>query len=564
MSADTYLGLRAFCDELARCGLREACTSPGSRSTPLVLSLAREPRIRATSHLDERCGAFFALGLAKTSGRPVALACTSGTAAANYAPAVIEAHEARVPLLVLTADRPPELRDTGAGQTIDQIKLFGSAAKWFVEVDDQPAGAERVSWMRQLAARAFWTARDGRPGPVHLNFQLREPLVLEGELPPDHSGRPGGRPWVERRRAPAVAAPDAIGALANRIERAERPVIVAGRQERDPHLGRMLASVAERLAIPLLAEPTSGARCGAAALAHYDALLRDPEWAGAAEPDLVLRVGDLPTSKPLRQWLAAVPGADQIAFDPESAWQDPAAVVGTVLAADPGLTLAAAAEQAGDRAETGWLARLRSDDASAARAIDDTLGRDLSEPAVARHLAATLPPEATLVVASSMPIRDLETFSGVRDDCPRVLANRGANGIDGTVSTAYGVAAAGDGPVTLLIGDVALLHDIGGLIAAGRLGLDLSIVAINNDGGGIFEFLPVSSQQDAFEEHVATPHGLDLSAAAALFGLPYAHASSLDDLTRPGIVEVRTDRKRNVELHREVWRAVARSVRARA
>ncbi|MGZ8647879.1 MAG: thiamine pyrophosphate-binding protein, partial [Solirubrobacteraceae bacterium] len=173
-ATDAYLGLRAFADELARCGLREACSSPGSRSTPLVLSLAREPRIRTTSHIDERCGAFFALGLAKASGLPVAIACTSGTAAANYAPAVIEAHEARVPLLVLTADRPPELRDVGAGQTIDQVKLYGSAAKWYLEIDDQPATAERMRWLRQLACRAYWTALDGRPGPVHLNFSLRE------------------------------------------------------------------------------------------------------------------------------------------------------------------------------------------------------------------------------------------------------------------------------------------------------------------------------------------------------------------------------------------------------
>src|SRR5919197_1686669 len=188
---DTYLNLRAFVDELVRCGLREACTSPGSRSAPLVLSLVRDERLRSTSHIDERCAGFFALGLAKASGLPVALACTSGTAAANYAPAVIEAHEARVPLLVLTADRPPELRDVGAGQTIDQLKLYGNAAKWYLEVDDAPATPERLRWLRQTACRAFLTALDGRPGPVHLNFALREPLVPDGPLPPDEDGRPG-------------------------------------------------------------------------------------------------------------------------------------------------------------------------------------------------------------------------------------------------------------------------------------------------------------------------------------------------------------------------------------
>src|SRR5829696_7627592 len=224
-AADTYMNMRAFADELARCGLREVCTSPGSRSTPLVLALAREPRLRTTSHIDERAGGFFALGAAKASGLPVALACTSGTAAANYAPAVIEAHEARVPLLVLTADRPPELRDLGAGQTIDQLKLYGSAAKWFQEVDDHPATPERVGWLRGLACRAYWTALEGRAGPVHLNFSLREPLVLSEPLGPGEpggGGRPGGRPWVTRRVGAAVPRPAMLGELAAELERRPR------------------------------------------------------------------------------------------------------------------------------------------------------------------------------------------------------------------------------------------------------------------------------------------------------------------------------------------------------
>ena len=217
---DTYLGLRAFVDELARCGVREACTSPGSRNTPLLLSLAREPRLRATSHIDERCGGFFALGLAKATQAPVVLACTSGTAAANYLPAVVEAWEARVPLLVLTADRPPELRDLGAGQTIDQVKLYGRNAKWYLEVDDAPATPERLRWLRQLACRAVWTATSGRPGPVHLNFSLREPLVLDEPLPDDDSGRPDGRPWTSWAR-PTAAAPDALLAELDRARAAD-------------------------------------------------------------------------------------------------------------------------------------------------------------------------------------------------------------------------------------------------------------------------------------------------------------------------------------------------------
>ena len=565
---DTYTNLRAFVDELARCGVREACTSPGSRSTPLVLSLAREPRIRSTSHVDERSGAFFALGLAKATGVPPVLACTSGTAAANYTPAVIEAHEARVPLLVLTADRPPELRDLGAGQTIDQVKLYGSAAKWFVEVDDHAATPERLRWLRQLACRAFWTAVDGRPGPVHVNFSLREPLVLDEPLEPDSGGRAGGRPWVTRPRTASEPGPALVDGVRDEIQARQRPVLVAGRVERDGRLGTALAAFAERAAIPLLADPLSGARRGPAAVAHYDALLRDADWARAHAPDLVLRVGDLPTSKPLRQWLHGADEALQIAFDPEGAWQDPAGAVATILAADPRTTLEAVANGLKRRRDSAWLDRWRRADRSAAEAIARALSpAGLSEPRVAAELGTALPAEATIVVASSMPVRDVETFFPARERPPRVLANRGANGIDGTVSTAFGVAAAADGPVALLIGDVALIHDIGGLLAASRLGLKLTVVLLHNDGGGIFDFLPVSGEGAEYVEHVATPHGLDFAHAAALFGCGYEAVDGVEDFRaalaralaaeRTSIVAVHTDRAANVALHRAVWDEVA-------
>jgi 2-succinyl-5-enolpyruvyl-6-hydroxy-3-cyclohexene-1-carboxylate synthase len=573
---NTYLGLRTFVDELARCGLREACTSPGSRSTPLVVSLASEPRIRATSHLDERCGGFFALGVAKATGVPAVLACTSGTAAANYLPAVVEAHEARVPLLVLTADRPPELRDLGAGQTIDQVKLYGRAAKWFFEVDAQPATEERLRWLRQLACRAFWTAVEGRPGAVHLNFSLREPLVLDEPLPEPAGGRAGGRPWLTR--PPAHGAPPAalVEGLVAELEARPRAVLVAGRAERDAALGSALAAFAERAAIPLLADPLSGARRGRAAIAHYDALLRDGEWAAGHAPELVLRTGDLPTSKPLRQWLHGLDGALQITFDAENAWQDPGGAVATVLATDPRAALEAAGKQLSRRRDRDWLERWHRADRAAAAGIARALSpAALSEPRVAAELGA-LPAAATLVVASSMPVRDVETFLPARPDPPRVLSNRGANGIDGTVSTAFGVATVADGPVILFIGDVALAHDIGGLLAASRLGTKLTIVLLDNDGGGIFHFLPIKDavRPADFVEHVATPHGLDFAHAAALYGCDYELVADVEGFRgalaralaapRTSIVAVRTDREANVALHRAVWDDVAASVRSAA
>ncbi|MEA2249208.1 MAG: 2-succinyl-5-enolpyruvyl-6-hydroxy-3-cyclohexene-carboxylate synthase [Solirubrobacteraceae bacterium] len=568
-TTDTYLLLRAFVDELARCGVAGACTSPGSRSTPLVLSLVRDGRIPCWSHVDERVAGFYALGAAKATGRPVAVTCTSGTAAAHYAPAVIEAHEARVPLIVMTADRPPELREVGAGQAIDQLKLYGDAPKWFFDVGTHDATPERLRWMRALACRAVWTATRDRPGPVHLNFALREPLVLDGPLgdEPGGGGRAGGRPWL--RRPAAAPNPGAEGeALRLVIEGSSRGVVVAGRDERTGARARAAAVFAERTGFPLLADPLSGARRGGAAIAHYDALLRDAAFAGAHAPDLVIRLGDLPTSKALRQWLAGL-GARQVALDPEGAWQDPASVVSDSLPFDPAVALSAALPS-DPIAEAGWLERWREADDAAADAIAGVLGDQLSEPAVAAALAA-LPPEATVFTASSMPVRDLETFWPVRDDPPRVLAHRGANGIDGTVAAAFGAAAAGGGPVVVHLGDVALTHDLGALLCASRLGQAITIVLVDNGGGGIFDFLPVASQTDAFEEHVATPTGLRFERAAALFELAYEAPTTLDQLHealnaglvagRTTLIHVRTERPANVALHRAVWDAVA-AVRA--
>jgi 2-succinyl-5-enolpyruvyl-6-hydroxy-3-cyclohexene-1-carboxylate synthase len=603
VATDTYTLLGAFVDELARCGMRDACTSPGSRSTPLLLTLAREERLRCHSHIDERCAGFFALGLAKASSLPVALTCTSGTAVAELLPAVVEAHEARVPLIVLSADRPPELREVGAGQTIDQLKIFGNFAKWFFEVGTHEATSERIRWIRALACRAWWTALDGRPGAVHLNFPLREPLLCD-ELPAVAGGRPDGRPLVS---APAQAGDvaNAANRLHELIGRAPRGLLVAGRHERDTPLGQAAAAFCELTGWPLLADPMSGARRGDAAIAHYDALLREPRFRQEHTPQVILRVGDLPVSKPLRQWLASLTDTPQIALDPERAWQDPDSVVRDWLAAEPEETLSAltatlaasranpaaqeapastsqGARLAGEQTGTDrdWLANWRSADERAAEAILGALAAgSLSEPSVAAELGVLLPREATLFVASSMPVRDIETFWPVRPDPPRVLCNRGANGIDGTVSSAFGAAAAGRGPVVLLIGDVALAHDIGGLLAARRLEAKLTIVLLNNEGGGIFDFLPVAKAAmardatkvaDIYTRHIATPTGLDFAQAAALYGLSHETVADVAGFrtaleqalsgTCSAIVEVRTERDGNVELHRRVWSAVAGAV----
>jgi 2-succinyl-5-enolpyruvyl-6-hydroxy-3-cyclohexene-1-carboxylate synthase len=616
-TTDTYVLLRAFVDELVRCGMRLACTSPGSRCAPLVLTLAHEDRLECHSHIDERCAGFFALGAAKASGLPVAVTCTSGTAVAELLPAAIEAREARVPLLLLTADRPPERRENGAGQAIDQLKIFGDAAKWFFEVGTHDVTPERVRWIRTLACRAYWTALEGRPGAVHLNFPLREPLVTDEELPTDNTGRPGGRPYVRR---PPVRVTDETR-LGELVAESQRGVVVAGRHERETPLGIAAAAFCEAVGWPLLADPLSGARRGAAAIAHYDALLRDDSFAAAQRPDLVLRVGDLPVSKPLRMWLANIATVRQVTLDPEGAWQDPGSVLSDSIAMEPAATLAGLIDAAAaptafgsserssepaplQPADPDWLASWRSADELAAESILGVLdGEALDEPSVAAELGVLLPEEATLFVASSMPVRDIETFWPSRDDPPRVLCNRGANGIDGTVSSAFGAAAVGNGPVVLLIGDVALAHDIGGLLAAKRLGLKLTIVLLDNGGGGIFDFLPVSRttlarvslpergaaakphaehdktvgepddgerDDDIYTRHVATPTGLDFALLAALYGFAHEPVDTVPDLraaleralspqTGPTLIHIRTDRAANVELHARVWSAVSRA-----
>ena len=559
-ATDTYVLLRAFVDELARCGLRHACTSPGSRSAPLVLSLAREPRLQCHSHVDERCAGFFALGLAKRSGLPAAVACTSGTAVAELAPAVIEAREARVPLLVLSADRPAELRDNGAGQAIDQLKLFGSAAKWFFEVSlDGGAGPQQLRFIRTLACRAYWTALQDRPGAVHLNFPLREPLIVDEQLPADHSGRAGGAPHVRRTAASASssAAEQELGGL---VGEARRGVLIAGRDERRNGLARAAANFAQAAGWPLLADPMSGARRGRGAIAHYDMLLRDARFAAAHEPDLVLRVGDLPVSKPLRGWLAGLGSVEQVALDPEGAWQDPSSSVSRSLALEPAGVLErlavgpAGGEPTAQRAGrgSGWRSgaaptssrrvrwrRCSTGTHSASRRWRRSWGR------CCRPRRRCSSPPRCRCATSRASGRSARTRRG----CSATAAPTASTAPCPRPSARPRRAAE---PVVLLIGDVALAHDIGGLLAARRLGIALTIVLVNNEGGGIFDFLPVAGipEHELYDAHVATPTGLDFRHAAELYGLHHEPVDDLDGLRaalgaalrarHSSIVEVRT------------------------
>jgi 2-succinyl-5-enolpyruvyl-6-hydroxy-3-cyclohexene-1-carboxylate synthase len=566
----TYAPLQALVDELARCGMEHAVTSPGSRNAPLALALAAEPRVRAHSVVDERAAGFVALGLAKASGRPVAVTCTSGTAAANLMPAVVEAYEARVPLIVMTADRPPELREVGAGQAVDQVKLYGSFAKWFVEVGNHEPSRTTGVHFRSLGCRAYATARGGRPGPVHLNFPLREPLAPlpeEGLDPADWAGREDGEPWVSVRGGDGAPRTDG---LVDELSSVARGAFVAGAVDDPDGVAEHLTELAEWLGWPVLADATSGLRrsrhaieCGA--IAHYDVLLRSERFVAAHRPELVVRIGATPTSKPLREWLAPL---RQIVVDPHATWDEPTRSAQTIIRAEPARLCASAVGALLGREparDAGWLRTWCDADAR----VPPELGavEEPFEPALWAAVADAAPARSTLWVASSMPIRDVESLLPKSAVPLTILANRGANGIDGTVASAAGAALARpDARTFVLIGDLALLHDAGGLLAAARLGADLTVVCANNGGGGIFDFLPVAAAADpeAYEEHIATPAAVDLTALAAAAGMDHTLASTLDDVRaaveRPGVVEFRTDRTASVRLHRELYERVAASL----
>jgi 2-succinyl-5-enolpyruvyl-6-hydroxy-3-cyclohexene-1-carboxylate synthase len=571
-NANTALA-SAFVEELERGGLRHAVVSPGSRSTPLAVALWRAPGIEVTVLVDERSAGFFALGAAQASGAPVALLCTSGTAAANYHPAVCEADESAIPLLVLTADRPPELRGVGAGQTIDQIKLFGDSVRWFCEVGTHAADDEGLLHYRSVACRALSIARgEVRPGPVHLNLPWREPLApipVAGAVtatdPLALAGR-DGRPLTAVTSIDREPSAFLIEEMAAHIGDAIAGVIVAGRQL-DPELREPLAHLARASGFPILAEPTSQLRCGphdrSRVITTYDQLLRDEHFARSVVPDLVLRFGAMPTSKPLRAWLAAS-GADQIVVDPDGDWNEPTRRAAAILRADPTELAAGWATRVEKEVRgepTRWIEAERA--ARAALAVELENAGAITEPALHQALGRAHRDGDLVYTASSMPIRDQESFlEASAADC-HFLCNRGANGIDGLVSSGIGAAHASGRPTTIISGDLGLLHDLGGLAALREVETPVRIVVIDNDGGGIFHFLPQEGAMggEEFEAVLGTPRNVSAAKAAALFDLPHRPLRSLADLpdalaAGTGLIEVKTDRQTNVEAHRRLTAAV--------
>jgi 2-succinyl-5-enolpyruvyl-6-hydroxy-3-cyclohexene-1-carboxylate synthase len=565
----------AMVEELARCGVRHAVLSPGSRSTPLALALWRQPAIDVTVLVDERSAGFFALGAAQASGQPAAVLCTSGTAAANLHPAVCEADEAAVPLIALTADRPPELRGIGAGQTMDQLKLYGDAVRWFCEVGTHEADDAGLLHFRSVACRGYAAARgEPRPGPVQLNVAFRDPLGPEPR-PADVTassslaleGR-GERPLSAVARGQSGAEEALLDEIAERLGDSPRGLIVCGRQP-DERLAVAVATLAAAAGYPILAEPTSQVRLGGhdrdLVVWPYDwiARLRPAEL----EPEVVLRFGDIPTSKPLRLWLASLRDLWQVVVDPDFGWNEPTGTAETIVRADASSLAGALADRldGGDPGwRDGWLAAGRR----AGEAIDSELAsiREPSEPGAHAALSRLYSDGDLVYTASSMPIRDQESFVPSGPARVRFLCNRGVNGIDGLISSGLGAAAASGRPTWILTGDLGLFHDMNGLAAMRDVAGPVRIVVLNNNGGGIFEFLPQADQieRDDFEALLGTPLDIEPARVAATHGVSYSRVEDLGGLEEAGrhtgMIEIPVDRRRNVELHARIAARVAEAL----
>src|SRR5579864_1824057 len=535
----TYAYAGAFVDELQRAGVRNVVICPGSRSTPLAITFAAQSAIRTWMHVDERSAAYFGLGMAKQLHQPVALLCTSGTAAANFLPAVVEAKLTHVPLLVLTADRPHELRDNGAPQSIDQNRLYGTYVKWFVEVALPEATNTALRYIRTIAVRAAASVQANPAGPVHLNFPFREPLTPEPipgqSLPPvaqrdlvAWQGRPDNAPFVEVREAPLdVPAATTMGYLMDMVRGARRGLIIVGPND-DLALVEPIVRLARRLGYPILADPLSQLRCGdhdrVMVLSSYDAFLRIDSFIESAQPELILRFGAMPTSKPLLLYLKRYASCPLVIIDGHGGWEEPTQFASELFHANPAALCQALLDQSEEiqpSVSQAWLTMWQDADKLTQQTLQHAVQdfNELFEGRVFTELAGLLPDGTTLYTGNSMPVRDLDTFFWSSERRIRIMGNRGANGIDGVISSALGASAAGQDEATVLVlGDLSFFHDLNGLLAARLHWLNLTIVLINNDGGGIFSFLPQAAFPEHFEQLFGTPTGLDFRLAVQMYG----------------------------------------------
>lgn len=576
-----YLWAELIVEELIRCGVGKFCISPGSRNSPLVVAAAGNPRADTLVHCDERGAAFYALGFAKATGQPAALICTSGTAVANTLPAVVEAAATGVPLVVLSADRPVALRDTGANQTIDQVGIFGPYARWHFDLP-APQAAVPASAVLTTVGQLVYRARRSPAGPVQLNCQFDEPLAPRPDesIPPTY--RQDIEAWQEQRRPFTSYAPMRAEMAEATLERirtalagARRGVIVAGRLAAAD--GPAACRLAATLRWPLLADISSGIRFGdrppSCLVTHYDLFLREKAFARRHRPDLILHLGGPLVSKALNGYLETA-GVEYITVAPTPFRQDPGHTVTRRLEMQPGRFCDLVSNQQ-PGADSELLRVFARAEAVCAEMLDSLpAARNLdNEFAAVRQLLISLPDETGLFLANSMPVRDADGCGFTSANNVDVGVSRGASGIDGNIATATGYANGLGRRTVLLTGDLAFLHDLNSLLLVKQSAVPLTIVLLNNDGGGIFSFLPIAGYQDFFRDFFAAPHGCDFAQAATFFGLPYYGPATRDELqedlaraftlAESSLVEIKTERAANSEQHRIIWDQVATAIRNR-
>jgi len=565
--------IASFVSELVQSGVTDVVVSPGSRSTPIAMVMAEHPGLKLHIQVDERSAGFFALGIAKAAKRPTVLLCTSGTAAANYFPAIVEANISRVPLVVLTADRPHELRDVGAPQSIDQIHLYGNHVKWFVEMAPPETTDEMIRYARMVCARAVAASMQSPSGPVHLNFPMREPLIplLEQEQLFSQKERMNG--YVKIQQPTVSLQKEEFDYYAEIIKTSERGIIVCGQIEEDGFIEAVTA-FAEKCQLPILADPLSqlrsGGHSGSSIIDTYDGILRNEQAKNRLKPDLIIRFGSMPVSKALTIFLKENHSARQLVIDGGIGWRDPGLVSTEMIYCQETLFCHEMNARLKAKQPTGYSQKwqqLNTLTKELIQTIDEA--EELNEGKLFYQLSELLPEEAAIFVGNSMPIRDLDSFYHFNEKRMKVVANRGANGIDGTVSTALGVGTIYQ-PMYLILGDLTFFHDLNGLVAAKLQQVNITILLINNNGGGIFSFLPQASHPKHFELLFGTPLDLDFRKAVEMYGGQFTSISNweqfsqvlLQDRNKEGlrVIEIVTNREENAEEHRKLWKFVSREI----
>lgn len=565
--------IAAFISELVKNGVEDVVVSPGSRSTPMAMVMAEHPDLQVHIHVDERSAAFFALGIAKGTKRPVAILCTSGTAAANYYPAIIEAFYSRVPLLVFTADRPHELRDIGAPQAIDQIQMYGKHVKWFAEMAPPENGPSMINYVRTAAVRAVATAKRNPEGPVHMNFPFREPLIPDLNDPEIFLSSSREEKYMTVSSSILTVDDAQFDTIAQTVSTYNKGMIICGPMD-DADLSHKIVELGKALQFPIIADPLSQLRSGrheqSQIIDAYDAILKSETAKVELQPELIIRFGAMPVSKPLLLFMKQYPETRQLIVDGGGGFRDPSLLSTDMIYCDEKQFCEELILRANAFAikENGYLTLWQDVNEVAKKEMVKVLEiEQLNEGKIFAQLGQLLPEESTVFVGNSMPIRDLDSFYFVNNKSMRIIGNRGANGIDGTISTALGVAMHTQ-PLYLIVGDLTFFHDLNGLIASKLYHIPITIIVINNNGGGIFSFLLQSEHPKHFELLFGTPLNIDFSHSVTMFGGDYIKVEDWQQFSEAiatetshlKVIEVMTNRENNVKEHRNLWESVSREI----